>query len=287
MTANVNKLNTIVATFFEEHADSENINDAWLEPEFQKKLKSLFAGVVRASQKKRDPNAPKRGKSAYLFFCAARREEVKAELGEEAKATEITARLGELWKQLKANPKKQKELAGYEKLAAADKARYIKDKESYVPPEDSGPVTKTGRKKKEPKTGPKRAKSGYLYFCDETRSKIKEEHPDMTAIEVTSELGKRWNVLKAKGEKAVKKYNDLAEKDKARYQSEKDTASKVTNSKGKTTAKPKAGTKQEKAVDEDVVVEDEDEIIEDVVAPPAAKPKPAAKGKAAAKGKKK
>lgn len=297
MTANVNKLNTLVASFLEENADSENMNDAWLEPEFQKKLKSLFVGAVRAGQRKRDPNAPKRGKSAYLFFCAARREEVKAQLGDEAKATQITAKLGELWKQLKANPKKQKELAGYEKLAAADKTRYIKAKESYVPSEDAAQVTKTGRKKREPKTGPKRAKSGYLYFCEENRSKIKDEHPEMSAIEVTSELGRRWNLLKEKGEKAIKKYNDLAAEDKARYQSEKkgDSISeepvKETKPKEKAAAKPKANAKPQKATpvaEEEEIVDEEDEVIEDVVVIPPPKAKPAVgKGKAAAKGKKK
>ena len=51
--------------------------------------------------KKKDKNAPKRGKSAYLFFCNDKRAEIKEELGEDAKATEVTSRLGELWNELK------------------------------------------------------------------------------------------------------------------------------------------------------------------------------------------
>lgn len=278
MTTNVNKLNTLVATFFEEHNGSENINEVWLDPEFQKKLKSLFAGAVRSGQKRKDPNAPKRGKSAYLFYCSAQREKVKQLLGQDAKATEITAKLGELWKQLKANPKKKKELDGYIAQAAEDKARYLKDKESYVPPENTG--GKAGRRKKDPKTGPKRAKSGYLFFCDEHRSKIKAENPNMSAVDVTSELGRQWNELKAQGEKAIKKYNDLAAKDKVRYESEKNTGATPEPAKGKAAAKPK----------QQPVVEEEDEIIEEEnepEPPPKAKPKAtAAKGKAAAKGKK-
>ncbi len=47
-------------------------------------------------QKKKDPNAPKKPLSAYMFFCAEHREEVKT-ANPDFKATQITSELGRLW----------------------------------------------------------------------------------------------------------------------------------------------------------------------------------------------
>ena len=80
----------------------------------------------RSSDKIKDPNKPKRGKSAYIFFCAKKREEAKANLGDGAKATEVTSELGRMWNALKASTKSvdKKLLASLEAEAAEDKARY-------------------------------------------------------------------------------------------------------------------------------------------------------------------
>lgn len=307
MTSAVNKLNTLVTAFLTENAGAEDLQDLWTaDADLQKKLKSLLTGASRAAQKKRDPNAPKRGKSAYLFFCAAHRSKVQTELGAEAKATEITAELGQRWKQLKENPKRKNELAGYEKQAGEDKARYLEEKSSYVPPDDLDNESRGGKRKKSPKDGPKRAKSAYLFFCDDMRPQIKEENPEMSATEITSELGRRWGQVKEQGEKAVKRFNDLAATDKARYEREKSEgvkpvaakgkapAAKPAGAKGKAAAKPAAAKGKAPAakpagakgkaqpakpapepVDEELV--EEEEIIEEAAPQPS-------KGKAPAKG---
>ena len=95
----------------------------------------------KGKKAKKDPNAPKRGKSAYIFFCSAKRPEVKEELGEDTKTTEITSRLGELWNELKADESRVDDMAVYEKLAADDKERYISEKEDYVSDESENDVT--------------------------------------------------------------------------------------------------------------------------------------------------
>jgi hypothetical protein len=43
---------------------------------------------------------------------------------------------------------------------------------------------------------PKRAKSAYLFFCQENRPILKEYNPDMNSSEVTRELGRLWSDLK-------------------------------------------------------------------------------------------
>ncbi|KAL8660000.1 MAG: hypothetical protein Q9202_006854 [Teloschistes flavicans] len=72
-----------------------------------------------------DPNAPKRGLSAYMFFANDNRESVREEnpgisFGQVGKV------LGEKWKALNS---KQRE--PYEAKAKADKERYESEKASY------------------------------------------------------------------------------------------------------------------------------------------------------------
>jgi len=81
--------------------------------------------ATKGSKKKKDPNAPKRGLSAYMFFANEQRENVRAEnpgiaFGQVGKV------LGERWKALS-----QKQRDPYEAKAAADKKRYEDEKAAY------------------------------------------------------------------------------------------------------------------------------------------------------------
>ena len=74
---------------------------------------------------KKDPNQPKRGKSAFMFFSIETRPKLvksKPDLafGEYGKL------IGEQWKKLSDAEKKP-----YSKLAAKDKARYEKEMAAY------------------------------------------------------------------------------------------------------------------------------------------------------------
>ena len=169
---------------------------------------------------KRDPTAPKRAKTAYIFFCAAHRERVKKELGDDASATDVIRALGVKWNELKASKKAadKKQLATYEHLATDDSTRYEREMEAYVPSEGYESRRKKGR------TGPKRAVSAYLYFCEHHRSLVKKEHPEMKSSEITARLGQMWNDLKAddKREAELKSFHKKASKDRKRYESEKE-----------------------------------------------------------------
>ena len=61
---------------------------------------------------------------------------------------------------------------------------------------------------------PARAKTAYLYFCDEHRPVIKSQNPNLSMIEVTTELGKMW---KEADENKKAKYVELAKQDKERH----------------------------------------------------------------------
>jgi hypothetical protein len=72
-----------------------------------------------------DPNAPKRGLSAYMFFANEQRDNVREE-NPNATFGDVGKRLGERWKALS-----EKQRAPYEAKAAADKKRYEDEKAAY------------------------------------------------------------------------------------------------------------------------------------------------------------
>jgi HMG (high mobility group) box len=51
-------------------------------------------------------------------------------------------------------------------------------------------------------------------FCKDERSKVKEEHKEFKASEVTKELGRRWQEVDSV---TKQKYENMVAKDKQRY----------------------------------------------------------------------
>jgi len=289
MAANVNKFNKFVLSFLKDTSESNNVNELWMASDVQKQVKSLCASAAGSQgRKNKDPNAPKRGKSGYLFFCSDNRDAVKASLGENSKATDVTKELGLRWNALKDSkkPADKKTLAVYEKAAADDKARYQDEKADYTPPEVDSSDDNTRRrrgKRKSAKKGPKRAKSGYLYFCEERRDQLKVSNPNLKSTEITSELGRLWNELKADSSRAAElaKYENNAANDKQRYETEKsDNVEEVKQKSAKPPPKKEPPKKEapkkeapKKSKKEDVIVEDEDDDVVDDEAPPVKKGK--------------
>ncbi|CAJ0545792.1 probable NHP6B - nonhistone chromosomal protein [Fusarium torulosum] len=79
----------------------------------------------KAKRAKKDPNAPKRGLSAYMFFANEQRENVREE-NPGISFGQVGKLLGERWKALN-----EKQRAPYESKAAADKKRYEDEKQAY------------------------------------------------------------------------------------------------------------------------------------------------------------
>jgi len=74
---------------------------------------------------KKDPNAPKRSLSAYMFFVKDIRPDLAKKYPNE-RVSEIAKRMGAKWGKLSSNDKKK-----YEAKAAKDKERYAKEKKKY------------------------------------------------------------------------------------------------------------------------------------------------------------
>ena len=234
--------------FYEEHAESE-VTDIIVE--YTKMLlaavkdddnKAKLEGLVKkltpkkSSRKKKDPDAPKRGKSAYIFFTQENREKAKEKLvdehGDEFKHTMVMSELGDMWSELKASTKAKdkKEVTKFEKMATEDKERYETEKANYTPPSEEELSEKLSSKKRKDPNAPKRGKSAYIFFSQEHREKVKEELVEEHGDEfknsmVMSRLGALWKELqestKAKDKKEVVKFQKMATEDKERYETEK------------------------------------------------------------------
>jgi hypothetical protein len=77
------------------------------------------------AKKEKDPNAPKRAKTAYIFFANEVRPRVKKE-NPEAKFGEISSIIGAEW-----NALSDKKKAPYVKMSENDKKRAAQEKEKY------------------------------------------------------------------------------------------------------------------------------------------------------------
>ncbi|KAF2280266.1 uncharacterized protein EI97DRAFT_455174 [Westerdykella ornata] len=94
-------------------------------PKAEPKTRRTKASKAESGKKKKDPNAPKRGLSAYMFFANEQREKVREE-NPGIKFGEVGKLLGEKWKSLS-----EKQRAPYDAKAAADKKRYEEEKAAY------------------------------------------------------------------------------------------------------------------------------------------------------------
>jgi DNA-directed RNA polymerase specialized sigma subunit len=284
MTTNINMTENVM-NIFKAWVDESgfDIDESSLS-NLSQKVNELIASEQKLSKSTKktksikDPDAPKRGKSAYIYFCNANREIVKNELGNDLKTTEITKELGARWNKLKESTKAadKKLVAAYEQQAKQDKERYDGEMQGYERPSDDELEEKTAKKGKNGKvkkvkdpSAPKRGKSAYIFFCADMRDTVRSElGNDSKATEVTKELGVRWNKLKestkASDKKLLTKYEKMATNDKDRYEKEKSDASSGDESdKVKQTKKPSVKKPKKKEEKEEEEVSDEDELEEE------------------------
>ena len=204
LSKNVSKF---VLEFLEQHKNGD-LNELWNSKSTQTSLKKMF----NKENKKKDPLKPKRVKSSYLIFCDSERKVIKNE-NPTLSTKDITCELGRRWKIIKTDKKKYKK---YEELATKDKERYMSEMKKYKPSE--GFEIKKGSNK-DPNT-PKRCKSAYLFFCNSVRNDIKQNNPELSNKDITKEMGRLWKIIKT-DKKKYKKYEELANEDRERYNKEK------------------------------------------------------------------
>ena len=159
------------------------------------------------------PNTPSRGKNntAYSYFVNACKDEHRRRFpDEQLPMAEFNRRCADRWKNMSDREKK------YFNIQAETGDRKKDISYSRTPASE----TKRGRKprsKKDP-NAPKRALSGFFWFSNDERAKVKAANPDFGVGDIAKELGRRW----AEASEEVKaKFEALAANDRVRYDKEK------------------------------------------------------------------
>ena len=263
--------------FYEDYSDvtvdgivealTSKLIEALTEDDNQDKLKALVPKrqPKEKSDKIKDPNKPKRGKTAYFFFCDANREQAKAELLEETDQVtvgDVSRRLGAWWKEFKEDEDRKDEYDEFVAQADEDKERYKTEMEDYTEPTQEELKATVGEKKKRSPAkkkdpdAPKKPKAAYHHFCADQRETVKSQLTEANGEEpsfpeVNAELGVRWADLKAstnrKDVALMKKYTAMVEEEKSKYEASISTAPKPAP-KPAPKAAPKAASKAAKTV---------------------------------------
>ena len=174
---------------------------------------------------KKDPNRPKKPITLFFRFSAENRAKVSEALqkkgGDKPKNTDVTKRLGELWKEFSEkakNPKSNegKQTAKWQKDLDAAMVKYKSMMEDYVAPPGYKTVGKTKKVASRDPLAPKKPKTAYQLYCDEHRK------PGVGM----KELGEGWKTLQASESKADKKRIEDFQKSAAELKSAYEEAMK-------------------------------------------------------------
>jgi high mobility group protein B1/high mobility group protein B3 len=206
----INYSTKYITDFLNTYGD-EQIQNKWVESQ-----DSFKKGLKKLDKKGSKSLGPKKGKTAYNIYCSEIRDTIKKEMPDlDNKA--VFGEMAKRWDKIKNS--NSKEFSRYQQMAEQDKERFLKEKSEFVDEvvesDEDIPLKKI--KKKVAAGGPKKAKSSYMFFCEDERPNVK----DVTGKEVLVELGRRWKVLKESDSKKFKMYEAKAEADKARYTKEK------------------------------------------------------------------
>ena len=81
-------------------------------------------------------------------------------------------------------------------------------------------VKKAVRKRKVKKAdGPKKPKSGFMFYAKERRVTLKTEQPSLSMVDASKVMSAEWNTL---SDEDKKRYQDMAEADRKRFSDEKE-----------------------------------------------------------------
>ena len=77
-----------------------------------------------------------------------------------------------------------------------------------------------GTKKAKKADGPKKPKSGFMFYSQERRVTLKVEQPSLKITDASKVIGAEWKAL---SDADKQKYQDLGEADRKRYAEEKES----------------------------------------------------------------
>ncbi|BDA51274.1 probable high mobility group protein B1 [Coccomyxa sp. Obi] len=146
---------------------------------------------VKKRRAKKPKDAPRRPKSAYMFFLAEFREKWKLDHPEMQRVSDVGVAAGEAWRSLTLEQK-----AVYEEQSVASKAAYAAEIAEYAASHPKPPKRRT--KHREP-GHLRRPTSAYFFFLNTFREAFKKENPDKVVPvgEMGRLAGVRWTLMSA------------------------------------------------------------------------------------------
>lgn len=166
----------------------------------------------KKKRRRKDPNAPKRALTPYVFFLSKRRPELAA-ANPKWTFNDLGKALGKEWGKMSDSAKKP-----YVAKAQKDQKRFEKEMSTYVPPKIE-PEEEKGRKKRKKKdpNAPKRALTPYVFYLAKRRPELTSLHPDWGFGQFGKTIGAEWSKM---SDKAKAPYVKKAEKDAQRFEKE-------------------------------------------------------------------
>ncbi len=186
-------ISNFVVKFLDSNKADDELIKLW---KSHKTQQALFKTVRKTILGVADPEKPKRGKSAFLYFCDENRSKVKEEFPK-LTVKQIVSKLGALWQELKIN--NLNEVAKFEAMSLTDRNRYKEEMKSYVPilNRKYETITKTDSDETELilKKEIKRSSGPYHNYFRSKRVKTKKQHPELDSEGVKQYLDRKWNKL--------------------------------------------------------------------------------------------
>jgi len=157
----------------------------------------------------REAGRPRGKTSPYGFFVKMCYEEHKKKYpNENVQVTEISKKCSEKWKTMTPAEKQR-----FVELAQKDAERYQAEVAAFGG-EDAMRKRKRGKKDV---NAPRRPLSAFFFFSQVKRPEVQQGHPEWRVGQVAQELGRQWKELT---DTEKKRYEEMATRDKARYEVE-------------------------------------------------------------------
>jgi len=164
------------------------------------KMKTATKGGKK--KKERDPDAPKRARTAFNFFLDEFRNEYKKDHPDSKGVVGVTKAGSERWKQMSPEAKQP-----FEERAATARDIYTKAKAEYE--------AKGGAAKFKLLKGPPRPPTAYFMFLSAFRQEYKLRNPDAKGIkDMSREAGEKWRGM---DQEAKRPFEDKAKRAKDEY----------------------------------------------------------------------
>ena len=164
----LNYINSYVENFLENNNFTEAI-PLW---KTENNQDILLKYCKKHKIKLKDPTKPKRGKSAFLYYCDHNRSKLRNKFPE-LTIKQIVSKLGSSWQELKTQGK----INEYEEMSVDDRNRYRSEMKNYYPQKI------------------KKGDSSFNKFVSLKYDKILLKYPGYNSKQIKKHLKEKWNKL--------------------------------------------------------------------------------------------